>query len=96
VVSAWNNGGESTNSAQISARPTSSAPVAITAANTTGQLRMTWPTDHTGWRLQSQTNTLAVGLGPNWVDVPDSAQTNQVTVLLSATNDAVFFRLMRP
>jgi hypothetical protein len=96
VVSAVNAFGESTNSAQVSARPTSSAPVAMSATNAPGQLRIFWPTDHTGWILQSQTNNLTGGLGTNWVNVSSSAQTNQMAVPLSATNGAVFFRLLRP
>ena len=96
VVSAVNAYGESTNSAQVSARPTSSAPVAISAANTFGQLRISWPVDHTGWQLQAQTNSLAAGLGTNWVTVAGSEQTNQVTVPLRLANGSVFFRLVRP
>jgi len=52
--------------------------------------------DHTGWLLQSQTNNLTGGLGTNWVNVSSSAQTNQITVPVGATNGAVFFRLVRP
>ena len=96
VVSAVNAFGESTNSAQASARPTSSALVAMSATNAPGQLKIFWPADHTGWVLQSQTNNLAAGLGTNWVNVSISAQTNQMTVPLSATNGSVFFRLVRP
>ena len=96
VVSAVNAGGESTNSAWVSARPTSSAPVAISATNALGQLRISWPADHTGWQLQAQTNSLAVGLGTNWVNVPGSDQTNLLVVPLDLANGAVFFRLVRP
>ena len=55
VVSATNSFGESTNSTQVSARPTSSASVAMNTANAAGQLQISWPADHTGWQLQSQT-----------------------------------------
>jgi aryl-phospho-beta-D-glucosidase BglC (GH1 family) len=96
VVSATNSFGESTNSTQVSARPTSSAPVAMNAANAAGQLQISWPADHTGWQLQSQTNNLASGLGTNWVNVTGSDQTNQMTMPLNATQGAVFFRLVRP
>jgi len=96
VVSATNTFGESTNSTQVSARPTSSAFVAMSATNASGQLKIFWPTDHTGWQLQSQTNNLTGGLGTNWVNISSSTQTNQMAVPLSATNGAVFFRLVRP
>ena len=32
-------------------------------------LYLSWPTDHTGWRLQAQTNPPGFGLGTNWVTV---------------------------
>jgi alpha-N-arabinofuranosidase len=96
VVSAVNAFGESTNSAQVSARPTSSAPTQLGYAALGNQLQLNWPADHTGWQLQAQTNNLASGLGTNWVNISSSAQTNQMLVPLSTTNGAVFFRLVRP
>ncbi len=96
VVSAVNASGESTNSTQASARPTSSASVAMDAANAAGQLQISWPADHTGWQLQSQTNNLTSGLGTNWINVSASAQTNLVALPVDTANGAVFFRLNRP
>jgi len=96
VVSAVNAYGASTNSPQVSARPTSSAPTQLGCAALGNQLHLNWLADHTGWQLQSQTNSLAVGLGTNWVNVTGSPQTNEVTVPLSTTNGSVFFRLVRP
>jgi hypothetical protein len=81
---------------QVSARPTSSASVAMDAANAAGQLQISWPADHTGWQLQSQTNNLISGLGTNWINVASSDQTNQFTVPLNSTDGSVFFRLVRP
>jgi len=95
-VSALNGAGESTNSTQVSARQTSSASVAMNAASAAGQLQISWPADHTGWQLQSQTNNLTSGLGTNWVNMPGSDLTNQMTVPLNSTNGSVFFRLLRP
>ncbi len=96
VVSALNGAGESTNSTQVSARPTSSASVAIGVTNAPGQLQFSWPADHTGWQLQAQTNNLTSGLGTNWVNISSSAQTNQVAMPVDKANGAVFFRLVRP
>ncbi len=45
------------------------------------------------YRLQSQTNSLASGLGTNWSDY-FTGSTNPVTVPISAANQAVFFRLI--
>ena len=52
--------------------------------------------DHTGWRLQVQTNDLITGLGANWSDVPNSTGTNQVVVPASTANGAVFYRMVYP
>ena len=96
VVSGVNAAGEGTNSAEVNARPTSSAPVAISVTNVSGQLGFAWPLDHTGWQLQSQTNSLAVGLSTNWVNIAGSAQTNLMAMPVNTANGAVFFRLVRP
>ncbi|HZI33923.1 MAG TPA: fibronectin type III domain-containing protein, partial [Candidatus Binatia bacterium] len=96
VVSALNAHGESTNSAEVSARPTASAPAQIGFTETGSEIQLNWPADHTGWQLQSQTNSLATGLGTNWINLTGSDQTNLVPVPLTTTNGAVFFRLVRP
>ena len=61
-----------------------------------GTLQLTWPTNHQGWWLQTQTNALTAGLGTNWVSVAGSSQTNLVWQIINATNGAVFFRLSSP
>jgi hypothetical protein len=45
--------------------------------------------------LQTQTNTLANGLGTNWADVANSSTTNQVILPMNLSNDSVFYRLRR-
>jgi hypothetical protein len=98
VLSATNSAGESANSPPVNARPVSPAPVNFTFATEPGKLQLTWPFDHTGWRLQAQTNTLDEGLGTNWVDVSSNLvmSTNQVTVPMNNTNGSVFFHLIYP
>jgi len=65
----------------------------ITNSVSGGNLTLSWPTDHTGWLLQVQTNTLGNGLGTNWVNVPSSTSTNTVSIPISTTDGAVFYRL---
>ncbi len=73
------------------------APTNITAQVVGGtNLNLSWPSDHTGWTLQSQTNSTSAGLKTNWVDVAGSAGTNQVTIPITATNGCVFFRMKYP
>jgi autotransporter-associated beta strand protein len=71
-------------------------PVSITSSTSGGVLSLGWPMDQTGWLLQAQTNSLAVGISTNWVTVPGSAATNQVSFPITSTNGSVFFRLLLP
>ncbi len=91
-------GGESANSLQASATPLPSlAPVNITPLPpNNGQLQLSWPQDHLGWHLQIQTNSLNVGLGTNWVNVPNSTTTNQVFISIDPKNGSLFLRLVYP
>jgi len=59
-------------------------------------LTLSWPTDHTGWSSQMQTNSLAAGLGTNWVTMPGSDSTNQMTIRVDSEAGSVFFRLASP
>ena len=52
-----------------------------------GSLQFSWTG---GGNLQTQTNSLNVGLGTNWVDYPGSSP---VTVPVNPTNGSVFFRV---
>jgi autotransporter-associated beta strand protein len=69
-------------------------PTNIMVQTSGANLALSWPLDHTGWTLQAQTNSVAVGLSTNWVDVPDSSVTNQMIIPINPTNDCVFFRLV--
>ncbi|HEX9048119.1 MAG TPA: LamG-like jellyroll fold domain-containing protein, partial [Verrucomicrobiae bacterium] len=90
VVKAANAVGSSANSTQVSARPVSTTPPATVFAFTGNQLQLTWPVDHTGWRLQMSTNLSTA----NWLDVSGASATNQISI--SATNANAFFRLVYP
>jgi glucose/arabinose dehydrogenase len=54
-------------------------------------LNISWPV--AGGSLQTQTNNPGVGIGSNWVTVPDSTTTNQVVVPIDPANGSVFYRL---
>ncbi|TAL02926.1 MAG: hypothetical protein EPO07_06805 [Verrucomicrobia bacterium] len=96
VVSAVNVSGESTNSAPVSARPTSFAPTQLGFATVGNQLQLNWPTNHTGWLLQAQTNAPGVGLGTNWVMLSGSELTNSFILPVNPANGSVFLRLISP
>jgi autotransporter-associated beta strand protein len=71
-------------------------PTNIVSSVSSGNLNLSWPTDHTGWRLEVQTNGLGVGLATNWFTWPDSASTNAVSIPINPANPAVFYRLVYP
>jgi autotransporter-associated beta strand protein len=73
-----------------------SNPTNITYSVSGGTLTLTWPTDHLGWILQSQTNSLGLGLRTNWFDLAGSETVTTTNLTVSPTNPAVFFRLRHP
>jgi hypothetical protein len=91
VVSATNSAGESPDSAPISVRPSSLTPPLLQHVLIGNQLQLNWPSDHTGWILESQTSTLNSGLGTNWITVTNSPATNQMSFPI---NGVVFYRLV--
>jgi fibronectin-binding autotransporter adhesin len=76
-------------------RVVSTAPVPI-AYIAAGNLTLSWPTDHIGWRLQAQTNSISVGISSNWFDVPNSKGTNEMTFALDASVGCFFYRMVYP
>lgn len=97
VVTATNFPQESANSVQASAAPLPSNISTNLSFQASGnQLQVSWPADHTGWRLQVQTNSLDEGLGSSWVTVPNSTNTTTATILIDPSNGSVFLRLVYP
>jgi autotransporter-associated beta strand protein len=68
------------------------APPTLGMTQIGNNLQFTW----TGsYKLQAQTNSLAVGISNNWADYPGGG-TSGVIVPMDAANGAVFFRLATP
>ncbi|HEU5123696.1 MAG TPA: autotransporter-associated beta strand repeat-containing protein [Verrucomicrobiae bacterium] len=72
----------------------STTPVTITNVVSGGNLNLSWPADHIGWRLEVQTNSLSIGLSNNWSVWPGSTTTNKVSIPVSTENPTMFFRLV--
>jgi hypothetical protein len=68
-------------------------PTNIVVSLSGQQLTLTWPANHTGWLLQSNSVSL---LSNAWVTVTGSSGTNQVTFPVDTTKTAVYYRLMYP
>ena len=71
-------------------------PTNLTLTVVNGALELSWPADHTGWRLQAQTNDLTTGVGTNWFIVPDSSTTNRLGIPLDVGSGSLFYRLVYP
>jgi hypothetical protein len=88
-------GAVTSNVAVLSIMP-STAPANLSFVVSGGAIQFSWPTDHTGWRLETQTNNLGIGLNTNWFTVTGSSLTNQVFIPIAPANGSVFFRLAYP
>jgi autotransporter-associated beta strand protein len=76
-------------------------PTNLTAVvtNNGATLALSWPADHTGWRLIMQTNSLSVGLNSNtndWTTVPGSTGFNATNLTINPAVPTVFYRLVYP
>jgi hypothetical protein len=69
-------------------------PTNITFSVSGSTLALSWPADHLGWLLQTQTNPLTKGLNTNWFPVAGSTFVNQTNIAMNPTNGSVFFRLI--
>jgi autotransporter-associated beta strand protein len=66
-------------------------PPRLSVAQTGNGLSFSWAVG--GFKLQSQTNALNVGITPNWHDYPNGG-TSPVDVTIDPANPSVFFRLV--
>lgn len=71
-------------------------PTNITAVVSGSTLTLSWPEDHLGWILQTQTNGLDSGLTTNWVDVAGSEASTTNIITMDPANPTVFFQLRLP
>jgi hypothetical protein len=74
-------------------------PTNILSSARGANLILSWPQDHTGWRLLMQTNNLANGVSANtndWGTVANSQQTNQVSLPINPALPAEFYWLIYP
>jgi hypothetical protein len=72
-------------------------PAKLTNSISGSTMTLSWPADHLGWHLQTQTNTLAAGLKSNaWVVVPGSDKMTSTNISIIKTNPTVFYRITYP
>ena len=77
-------------------------PTTLMTTNSTNAVvifDLSWPSEYTGWRLESSTAALTNGLvgATNWTTVFDSVWTNQIVITNSTSAaDVLFYRLAYP
>ncbi len=64
-------------------------PTNIVVSATGNNLTLSWPADHIGWTLETQTNSFFGA----WSFVPGSTTTNQLTIPINPALPDVFYRL---
>ena len=69
-------------------------PTNITAVVTGSTLSLTWPGDHLGWTLQ--TNSVGLASTGSWFPYPGSASVTNVNITINPAKANVFFRLVYP
>jgi autotransporter-associated beta strand protein len=69
-------------------------PMNVTAVPNGSTLELSWPSDHTGWRVE--TNAVDITDTNSWFTLPGSTTTNQVFIPINPTSSQVFFRLRFP
>lgn len=71
-------------------------PTNITFSVSGSLLSLSWPADHLGWILQTQTNSLNSGLSTNWVDVTGSGTITSTNITINPALPTAFYRLRHP
>ena len=77
-------------------KPGSNEPTTLAYDVTGNNLQLSWPPDHVGWRLQSQTDSPGSGITSGWNTVPSSTNNTQLTWPINPAQGSVFFRLVYP
>ncbi len=70
----------------------STIPVNLSFTLGTNQFTLTWPADHLGWKLQ--TNSIDLSNPSDWFDYPGSTTTTNETITLDPTQTSVYFRIV--
>ena len=69
-------------------------PTNITTSVAGNQLNLSWPSNYTGWLLQSNSSSLLASNA--WFTVPDSAGTDYIQITINPNQASVFYRLICP
>jgi len=68
------------------------SPTNIVLSYSNNHMTLSWPTDHAGWQLQS--NSVGLQAAGAWFPVSGSTLTNQITITPDANKTSVFYRMV--
>jgi hypothetical protein len=71
-----------------------STPTNLTVSAANNQLTFSWPADHLGWGVQS--NSVGLTATGSWFAVPGASATNQITIPVDHAKQSVFYRMVYP
>jgi len=93
----WNNNVAADGSINVASvtSPVNPNPPVIQRSLSGRTLTLSWPTN-AGWILQEQTNSLSVGLGTNWANVPGSSSVTSTNITINPASGSMFFRMVEP
>ncbi len=68
------------------------SPTNIVVSSSNNQTTFSWPADHTGWQLQS--NSVGLQATNSWFPVSGSTLTNRITITPGTNQTSVFYRMI--
>jgi len=71
-----------------------SNPTNITYIVSGNTLTLSWPADHLGWLVQS--NSIGIAASNSWYNIPGSGSVTALNVNIDTTKHNVFYRLLKP
>ena len=95
----WNNQLGVNGTLSVVTNPPGPASVKLAIQPNGTHLALSWPSADIGWQLLVQTNNLVNGLSLNtndWMLVPNSTGTNQISVPVDSSKPVEFYRLVGP
>jgi hypothetical protein len=92
----WNNKVASDGSIEVTGvvSPINPNPAPITFSVSGNTLKLSWPGDHKGWTLE--TNSVGLTVANQWFPYPGSTSVTNVDITLDSSKTNVFFRMVLP
>jgi hypothetical protein len=73
---------------------TATNPTNITFSLSGNTLNLSWPADHLGWFVQS--NSVSIANSSAWFDIPGSQSVSSLNISINQAQPTLFFRMRRP